>query len=132
VGLVAFVAPRPSNIYVLSLKRKELRKYILVGVILNRYTSTDQAFTYGRIGLSHTVDQTVSTTGCAMGHLLQMIYLTVCERKHSLTICGPKTFANGRAFIDGIYTEVVCRLDSSPTIMVALSSVLTSVHRCFF
>jgi hypothetical protein len=55
-------------------------------------------------------------------------------------ICEPKMFANGRAFTDRIYTEVVCSLDSSPTIMVALSStimialssVLASVCRCFF
>jgi hypothetical protein len=93
------------------------------------YTSTDQIFTHGRIGMSHTVDQTISTTGCAIGHLFaNTIYLTMWQRKHSLTICGPKTFANGRAFTDEIYTGVVCRLDSSPTIMVALWSVLTSVH----
>jgi hypothetical protein len=47
-------------------------------------------------------------------------------------ICRPKTFANGRAFIDGIYTEVVCRLDSPPMIMVALLSVLTWVHKVSF
>jgi hypothetical protein len=28
-------------------------------------TSTDWAFTHGRIGPSHTVEQTVSTEGCA-------------------------------------------------------------------
>jgi hypothetical protein len=49
-----------------------------------------------------------------------------------MMICGPKMFANGRAFTDGIYTEVICRLNSLPTFMVALSSVLTSVCRPFF
>jgi hypothetical protein len=80
--------------------------------------------------MSHTINQTVSTTGWAIGQLFaNTVYLTMCERKYSLMICGPKMFANGRAFTDGIYTEVVCRLDSSPMIMVALWSVLTSVHR---
>jgi hypothetical protein len=55
----------------------------------------------------------------------------VCRRKHSLTICGPKTLANGRAFTDKIYTEVVFRLDSSPTINVSFKLqvyLLEAVH----
>jgi hypothetical protein len=63
-----------------------------------------------------------------MEHLFAHSFFNhVCERKYSLMIYGSKMFANGRAFTDGIYTEVVCRLDSSPTIMVALSCVLTLV-----
>jgi hypothetical protein len=78
------------------------------------------------------IGQTVSTQGCVMGRLFANGFLPVYEGKNSLTICGSKTFANVRDFTDGIFTEDVCRLDSSPMIMVALSSVLTLVCRHFF
>jgi hypothetical protein len=61
-----------------------------------------------------------------------MVFLTVCEEKYSLMIYDPKTFANVGSFIDKIGTKIVCRLDSSPTIMVALSYVLTLFCTCSF
>jgi hypothetical protein len=62
---------------------------------------------------------------CAMGRLFANVFLTVCEEKHSLTIYDLQTFASLRASTDKIVTVSVCRLDLSPMIMVALSSVLT-------
>jgi hypothetical protein len=62
----------------------------------------------------------------------QTVYKPCAKRKYSWTIYRPKVFANVRAFTDVIVTEIVCRWDSSPTIMVALSSVLTSFCTLFF
>jgi hypothetical protein len=63
-------------------------------------TSTDQAFTHGKIGSSRTVEKTVAMHGCAMKPTNADGFLIVYDSYQFAHGFGPELCANSMAFVD--------------------------------